>query len=46
MYDQLSKTKSILCVLGVGFSVALCYVLHEKYYKDNLKKDCKDCKDR
>ena len=40
MYDQLSKNKSILCILGVGFSVAICYVLHEKYYKDDgLKKD-------
>ncbi len=40
MYNQLPKTKSILCVLGVGFTVAICYVLHEKYYKDDgLKKD-------
>ena len=40
MYDKLSKTKSILCVLGVGFSIAICYVIHEKYYKDDgLKKD-------
>ena len=40
MYDQLSKTKSIACLLGLGFTVAICYVLHEKYYKDDgLKKD-------
>ncbi len=40
MYNQLPKTKSILCVLGVGFTVAICYVTYEKYFKDDgLKKD-------
>lgn len=40
MYDQLSKPKSIVCLLGLGFTVAICYVLHDKYYKeDGLKKD-------
>lgn len=40
MYDQLSKNKSILCILGIGFAAAVCYVVHEKYYKeDGLKKD-------
>jgi len=39
MYTNLSQQKSILCVVGIGFTVALCYVVHEKYYKDGLKKD-------
>lgn len=39
MYNQLSK-KSILCVVGVTFSVVVCYLTYEKYYKDDgLKKD-------
>jgi hypothetical protein len=40
MYDNLSKPKSILCILGIGFTAAVCYVIHETYYKkDGLKKD-------
>lgn len=38
-YDNISKN-SILCILGIGFTVAVCYAVHEKYYKDDgLKKD-------
>ena len=40
MYDHLSKNKSIYCILGIGFTVALCYAVHENYYKKvGLKKD-------
>lgn len=39
MYDQLLKNKSLLCILGIGFTTALCYAIHEKYYKNGLKKD-------
>lgn len=38
-YDAISKN-SILCILGVGLTAAVCYAIHEKYYKsDGLKKD-------
>lgn len=41
MYNQLTKSKSIICILGIGFTIAICYALHEKYYKENdEKKDC------
>ena len=40
MYD-FSKNKNLLCALGIGITVAVCYVVHDKYYKekDGLKKD-------
>ena len=47
MYNQFTKSNSIICILGVGFTIALCYALHEKYYKENddSKNKCTDCKD-
>ena len=39
MYDELLKTKSIIYILGIGFTTALCYAIHEKYYKNKMKRD-------
>ena len=39
MYQRISNKQSALCIIGFGFTVALGYVLYEKYYKDGLKKD-------
>ena len=41
MYNQLTKSKSLLCVLAIGFTIAISYAIHEKYYKNNdgLKRD-------
>lgn len=40
MYD-FSHNKNLLYALGIGITVAVCYVVHEKYLKeeDGLKKD-------
>ena len=52
MYNQFTKSKSIIYILGLGFTIAVCYAIHEKYYKENddsktncSKTNCTDCKD-
>lgn len=39
MYKQLSSKQSILCVLGIGFTIAICYAIHDEYFKQNKKSD-------
>lgn len=39
MYKQLSSKQSVLMVLGIGFTIAVCYAIHDQYYKQDKRKD-------
>ena len=39
MYKQLSSKQSVLIVLGIGFSIAICYAIHDEYFKRDKKSD-------